>query len=207
VSTYSTLQANVADMLNRSDMTTEIASAINRAIAHYGRERFWFNEATGSFSTTSGTRAYGSGTLPSYVQEVDTVELATSSDRWPLVRRGYPYLIEVSGNGTSHTGQPMDWAWYDGYLYLYPTPNATYTIHLSYQVGYTDLTAGTDTNDFTNNAQDLIENRSAWDLSGRLLKDYPAAQFYKAAEMDSLHALLARSGRLLHTGYIRRQEF
>jgi len=203
VSTYATLQSNVADMLSRSDLTTQIAQAINRAVAYYGRERFWFNEATTSFSTTNATRAYTTTTLPSYVQEIDVVELATSSDRWPLVRRTHEYLLTISGDGT-HKGQPMDWSWYDGYLYLYPTPDAAYTVHLAYQTGYADLSAGSDTNDFTTNAQDLIENRTAWDMCLRYTKDIQGAQAYKAAELESLQALAAKSARLLHTGRIAR---
>jgi len=202
MSTYATLQATVADMLNRSDMTTQIATAINRAIAHYGRERFWFNEQTGSFSTTANTRAYGSGTIPSYIQEIELVELATSSDRWTLRQTTYNDLISASGDATT-TGEPTDWAWLDGSLYLYPTPDATYTIYLTYQVGYADLSADSDTNDFTNNAQDLIENRAAWDLSLRVLRDISYAQAYKLAELEALQALLAKTGRLLHTGRVQ----
>jgi hypothetical protein len=190
-------------MLSRSDLTTQIATAINRAIAHYGRERFWFNEQAGSsFSTVANTRAYGAGTVPSYIQEIELVELATSSDRWPLRETTYSDLISASGDSTT-TGEPTDWAWLDGSLYLYPTPDAVYTIYLTYQVGYADLSADTDSNDFTDNAQDLIENRAAWSVSLRVLRDIPAAQAYKFAEMEALQALLTRTGRLLHTGRVQ----
>ena len=51
MSTFGALKTRIADELNRSDLTSQIASAVPRAIEYYARERFDFNEGRSTAST------------------------------------------------------------------------------------------------------------------------------------------------------------
>lgn len=202
MTTFTTLKANVADYINRSDLSTQIGTAINRAIAFYSRkERFWFNETTGTFNTVSGQLIYtSSDSIPTLITEIDYVKIAISASlNTPLSPRTYSY-IQDRVVSSSVTGVPYEYAYYKQNFYLYPIANAVYTITVSYTKSYADLSAGSDTNDFTNNAEDLIEARATWWIYSQILKNADDAAIWKQNEREALMALQDETMRITATG-------
>ena len=55
MATLGEIHDRIADDLNRTDLTSQIILAINRAIQHYETRRFWFTENVWSFSCSSAT--------------------------------------------------------------------------------------------------------------------------------------------------------
>lgn len=205
MATYTQMRSRLATDTGRSDLTSSINEAINRAIEHYEKERFWFNETSGTFSTVAGTDAYtqGSGGVLSDILEVDVLTITrTSTDIYPLDKVTFQKLREYSTTGTtSNRSLPDMWAYYKNAFYFYPVPDAAYTITVYYQKSYADLSADADTNDFTTDAEDLIEARARWWLWTRL-RNYPAASAAKAEELEALAALREKTYNLSSTGRI-----
>lgn len=205
MATYATMKARIAAELGRGDLTTSIERAINRAIEHYEKDRFWFNETSGTFATVDGTETYliGATGIPSDVLEVDKLTIQrTSTDIYPLPMVSYGMLRQYSTTGTSsNKNLPDMWALYNRSFYFYPIPNAAYTITLYYQKSYTALSADADTNDFISEAEDLIESRARWWIWTRL-RNYQAASSAKAEELEALQSLVEKTYNLTSTGRI-----
>lgn len=207
MTTLTQLASNVATYVNRTDFTTQIELAINRAIQHYARTvRFWFNETTGTFSTVANQLAYGSSDgVPTNILKVDDVTITiNSSDTEILDPRTLDWVLDR--NVSNIAGVPSDYAYFQNKFYLYPKPDAVYTITLYYLKSYTDLTSAQN-NDFTDNAQDLLEMRATWWVYSKLLRNKDAADEAKSAELESLGTLIKQTERLISTGKVRPTDF
>ena len=199
MSTFNTMVSRIADDINRSDIDTQIGLAINRAIAFYAnKSRFWFNETTGTFSTVANQLIYTSSVIPTDIAKIDYVQITLSSTNlYQLTPRLYNWVQDM--NTGLITGQPTDYAYYSQQFYIYPIPTAIYTITVSYVKKYSTL-SGTQTNDFTTYAEDLIEARAeAW-IYQRILKDFENATASKAEEKEALQALQTETTRIISTG-------
>lgn len=205
MSTLAQMRSRIADDLNRSDLNTQIDKAINRAIEHYEKQRFWFNEGTWTFTTTTNTetKTFSSASTTD-VLETDKVTLTrNSSDIYPLEKKSLSWIRDVNTSGTSSTGNPTAYAIFDDTWYFYPVPNTTYTVTVYGQKSYAVMTADADTNDFTEQAEDLIEAHARWWLYLRVLKDQLNAGIAKVEENEALGALVTKSVNLQSTGKIR----
>lgn len=202
MSTLSDLRTNIADDINRSDLSTQIDKAINRAIRFYRRDRFWFQETSSTFTTIASQQAYGTADgIPSDIAEIDHVKIAYQSD-W-VVELDPVTLQEIQNlNIGNYTGNPEKYAFYANKFYLWPIPDAAYTVTVFYTKNYSDLSSGSDSNDYTNYAQELIENRARWWLNMRIIKDMEAAKGDKELEIESLNALRAETERYISSGQI-----
>jgi len=207
MTTLATLTSNVATYVNRSDFTTQIELAINRAIMYYARRyRFWFNETTDTFSTVASQFAYGSSDgVPTDILKVDDLTITiNSSDIEPIQKRTLNWVLEHNVSRTN--GVPTDYAFFKKNFYLSLIPDAVYTMTLYYLKSYSDLTSAQN-NDFTDNAQDLLEARASWWVYSKLLRNEKAAAEAKAEEMEALDALIKEtkksisSGRLVPTSF------
>jgi hypothetical protein len=206
MATWDDLISRIADDLNRTDLTTQIGVAVNRAITHYQSERTWFNETSDTFTTTSGQESYTSADgLATDIVLIDTVQITDSaSNQFVLIPRTWDYIRSLQTKPATYTGLPGEWCWYQERLYLYPTPNATLTGTVWYIKSYADLATG-ESNDWTTEreALDLIEARATWWIASRVLKDYERANFSKQEEMEALRRVIVRTNRNVSRGTIR----
>src|SRR3990167_8249278 len=61
MTTLAVMKSQLADDLNRTDISTQIATAIESAIDHYRQTRFYWNETRGStFATVASQSRYTS---------------------------------------------------------------------------------------------------------------------------------------------------
>lgn len=198
----------IANYLSRSDLSSEIGDAINRAIDHYEPVRFWFNEGTGTFSTVASQQSYTStDTSITDIAKIDAIQCTVNGSKYTLTPRTYNWIIDVNTSSTTTTGQPCDWAFYGEKIWFYPTPDTAYTITLSYQNSYADLSADDDYNDFTTYAEDLIEARVMWFIKSMILKDMDGAVLAKQAENDALSSLMKRTNQMLSSKTLRASSF
>lgn len=179
--TYGTMQDRIATEIHRSDLTSRIQEAIQTAIDHYETRRFWFNEKTTSIVTTPSTREVS---LSADVVEFDSVKMNTSTYGHTLTPRTYTYIDESDTSVGSYEGIPEDYAIYGNSLVLYPTPDATYTISVSYLYRLADLSATADTNAWMTTAEELIRKRAKADVKLNVLEDPSAlSQMMLMAQM------------------------
>jgi hypothetical protein len=207
MSTLSQMRSRISDDFNRSDLSTQIDRAINRAISHYRKEHFYFMETSASFSTIANQESYGTADgIPSTINEIQRVEITLTSNNKPeLNERTFDYIRER--NGYVVTGDPYDYAWYQSKIYLSPIPNSVKTITLYFDKKYTDLSADSDSNDWTTDAEDLIEYHVKADIYLNTLHDTEQANLMAIAEKMALDALRAKTEKLTSSGKIRPTSF
>ena len=167
MSNYGAMVSRIGSELQRSDIDDQIKRAIVTSIEHWGRRRFFWNEATGLWETTSGTRSYaegtvtGSGTVPT-AKETDELKITVSGSDYPLTRRSYAYISAITTN-SNLTGSPQEYAYYDNKYWLYPIPNASLTIQQSYVEPLGEISFSSTanaTNAWMTSGEELIRQRA-----------------------------------------------
>ena len=131
MTTLAVLEAQIADDLNRSDLSTQIATAIESAIDHYRTTRMFFNETRGStFATVDGQSRYTSSDdadIPLWFQ-LDK-GFVNDGTRERELRLYEPAEMEyLLGETSPPEGVPYAYAYYDRSFWLYPVPDAAYTV-------------------------------------------------------------------------------
>lgn len=201
--TLDDLKSRIAREIHRSDLDTDIAVAVNRSIKFYQGRRFAFNQLRTTFSTTAGTEFYTTdtaapSTLPSDIGEIDLLTVTTSGTRWKLDEKSEAW-IEAESQTTTSQSCPMCYSFYAGRLRLYPIPDQTYTLTISY-LQKVDADAGSSV--WTNEAEDLICHAAKKRLYRDVLRDTEAAQLSAQAEVDEFKRLM-KDARQLNTGSLR----
>lgn len=208
--TLGSLKAEIADDLARSDLTTQIASAITRAIKVYWTTRFYFNETRASTFLTVATQSlYTSSTsadIPNFF-DFDDVFVTVSGWKRPLVRDDADTLDSLIGSSGA-TGDPIQWAWVNQSILLYPIPNAVRTITI---VGAIKIDAPTADGDSTNvwiaEGYELIRRHAKALIYTHVIKDMDQAQtMLSAAESEKERLERETSGKRA-TGVIRGTSF
>ncbi len=203
MTTFTDMVGNIADDIQRPDLTTQIGRFLNRSIRYYyNSDIFYFNETTGTFSTVASQKIYTqANTDLTDIAGILMVKIAiNSSTNIELTPRTLQYIEQINVNASP--GQPSDYAYYNQSFYIYPIPDAAYTVTVYYYKEYTDI-SGTQSNDFTTDAEDLIEARTRWQLYSHVIRNSEAAQAAKQEELDALSALRISTGRKISTGLAR----
>ena len=197
MSTYGDMQSRIADDLHRTDQTTQIRTAIQNAVRRYERERFWFNEARATASTTDGTSTYA---VPTDYMSGLRLEITVNSSTYPLTLRSIDYIDSVDVSGTE--GQPNDYAILAEEFRLYPVPDSSsYTLTLTYNKSLGSLSATTDTNAWMVEAEDLIRHEAEAEVNEQLGYSDLADRCYMLAER-ALKNLREHTGRYIGSGNI-----
>jgi len=162
MSTYGTMQSRIASDLNRTDLTTNIRSAIQDAISFYSGTRFWFNEARASTAesfgpTVNGTEWYD---LPSDFQALDTLSATVSNDTYPLTQIDYEQSEALQMPSGLYKGRPWRFAIYRQQIRMVPVPDGAYPLTLSYVKSLAALSADADTNAWMVAGEQLIRERA-----------------------------------------------
>lgn len=195
MTTLGTMIDRIEDELARSDLTTQIQRAILSAVAYYERRRFYFNEATGTFTTVSGQEYYGSSDLAAIpdMLMIDAMRL-TIGDAYEVINSATFEEIDRRQTGTI-SGDPTLYTYFAEQIRLYPKPSEARTITVAYVKRFAAMSSTTDSNVWTTDAEGLIRSRAKWDLCTHITHDYEMAGFMKAAEQEELAALLSETSR------------
>ena len=201
---FSQLKTDIADILGESYLDSQIGDLINRSIRYYQKKRFWFNEESTSITLTASDPVVPS--IPSNFQyEIPDGGLVInySSNRYKLKKVGNS---EYDANNTQGTGLPYIYRNRDSSLELYYYPDQAYTLELYYVKSYSALSADGDTNDFTDNAEDLIVNRTLAYVYENFRKDTEMATYYRALADDEFKELQRVSNTRVSTGEISTED-
>lgn len=161
--------ATIRELFNRSDLTTEISAAINSAISHYQKQKFWFTEEQDTASTVQNQASLA---LPSDFGYIDGITIIYSTYPVRMERRDWKTMQEFYVNTTILVGPPTDYAIYADQLWFWPTPNNAYTLTLYQNFLNAAPTTDTDTSDWTmvGHAEELIRSRAVADIFCHVLK-------------------------------------
>jgi hypothetical protein len=132
MTTLALLKSTIARDLGTSSRTTEIASAIGRAIKKHQKEHFWFNESRSATFTTIVDQVYYSVTDNAdigLIRKLEGLVIETASHDYPL--SVVPHLeLELYTDANSSSGEPSNYCYYDQKIGVYPKPDDAYTIRM-----------------------------------------------------------------------------
>lgn len=203
MSNYGTMIGRVLEDVARDDITSVASTAILTAIKHYEGTRFWFNEGRSTRSTASGTEYYA---VPSDFKDLDSLTITVNSWTYQLNQRSYDELEDSYVSNTTYTGYPTDYAIYQEQIRLYPIPNGTYTLTMSYQRTLGTLSVSADTNAWMVEGEDLIRSRADFYVARNYLHDNQLAMMFRENESEALRRLLSETTIRLSTGKTRKRK-
>jgi hypothetical protein len=203
--TLSSIRTAVAQKIVNPDLTGNITSTvvdneINRAIRFYSRKRFFFNEDMADITLTADSQVVPD--IPTDVSsplQVNGLMLIDSQVKIDLQKLTPP---EFFTRDQDQTGRPYYWTYRDGQYLLLPTPQQAYTLKFRYLKSYVTLVGDGETNDFTDEAEDLIMLHATKNLYAENKQDAEMATFYAAREKIELDSLMERSNDYNSSGYL-----
>lgn len=209
MTTYLDLQNAIASDLSRTDLTSQIKSAIVDAIRNYETDRFYFNVTRSlTFNTVIGQAAYTSldlAQIPNIIG-IDTMFLFDGSR--PLELDKYEAdEFEWLQSASTGNGRPCAYTYIDSQILVWPVPNAVYPVrpHMHYRLN--DLVADTDTNAWCVDAEQLIRSHAKLLLYANVIEDTDGMQRMSAQIQAHKDPLDYKTSARMATGRIRATSF
>ncbi len=168
--TLGDLKARIADELARTDLTSQIALAIEDAITEAATHRFWFNEVTGiNFPTIAGESHYGSPDLDA-MTEIDEIWFRPNGQR-QMLRAVSDSVLDGYAQGNATSGQPYLYSRRGNGLRLYPTPDQGWTIHVDGSTRFPPMLDDLDWNGWTREGERYIRALAKRELLANIIRD------------------------------------
>lgn len=210
MTTRSDIEAQIADDLARSDLTSQITAAVNTAIRSYRFERLGFNEAyrvTATLSTSADTMALTG--LSVRLRKIDRLRIVRAAgDYLDLYHRDYDWIM--SRQDVRVLCQPAEYAIYNNAIHFDSMADQNYTLYLDgiKELGNTSASySAADASAWFNDARELIRHRAKRELYANVLKDMELAAVAGAAEKEALNTIRSELTQQISTGFIRPTEF
>ena len=200
ITTYAELKTNIADFLNRDDLTSVSSTFVSLAEADLNRQiRHWRQEKR---STAEIDTQYSA--IPADMLEVIRFYI-TSGDTRPLELISQAEMLDRKFRNLNTSGQPAYYAVTAGELEVYPVPDGTYTSEL-YYFGKTDALSDSNTSNW------ILEHYPDAYLYGSLihsapyLKDDARTQVWAALYQNAIDAINQASEKAKFGGSGRRMK-
>ena len=100
-------------------------------------------------------------------------------------------------------GEPTSWAYHQDRIWLWPKPNAVYSLILWYTQRLTTLSANGDNNGWTNYGEPVIRNRAKWDLFNNYMRAPKLALMAKQQEVEAFMQLETEMAQRNTTGRLK----
>lgn len=197
------IQATIADEIARTDLGAQIASAVQSAIRHYERMRFYFNEVSGkTFNTVVGQEYYTATDLADIpnIISVDSAMITVNGTQYCLKERSISWFDENSS--PICVGDTTDFGFYAQKLQVYPIPNAVRTITLAYHKKFDTKAGSTDSNPWTTEAEELIRTSAKRRLYAHIIRDAEMAGVMAGIEAELLAGIRAETAERSFAGGI-----
>lgn len=187
---YGDMKSRIADEIADSTLTSQIVLAINSAIKHHERREFYFNTKVGTFLTVAAQEYYGSAANADIPSIIRILGMKVTSGGYKYDVTGSPFSEIDSAQDGTLTGTPRNYSYFSERIRLYPIPAAVETITMAYVYRLTALSADSDSNAWTDDAEELIRQRAKLILATDTLRDIDMAQAAGVMESTALNALL-----------------
>lgn len=211
MTTLTALKAEVAVDLRRSDLTTNIATAISAAIRHWQTERFYFNESRlSTFATVSTQSLYDvddDADIPKWI-EIDYVKLADSDGQIYGLDRISPEEMESLLYTGAASGRPNSYSYFEESFRLHPVPDAVYTVRPVGLIRKAEPASDGEANNvWMTEAYDLIRLDAEERIYTNVLVDIERAALVRNGKMEALRMLYGASSKKTATGQIVATQF
>lgn len=212
MSTLAVMKARIAQELgDRTDLTSEIASAITDAVTEYAPKRFYFNESRSvTFSTVAAQEFYTSAdnaNIPN-LYRIDLVSVDVGG-QVQQIDRASNKVLELWSDGATQTGDPpREYAYFARQIRLYPVPTAVRTVRITGHIKFAAPASDSEAdNVWMTEAEKLIRSRAKYELAIHKLHDQELAMLMTAAVTEQLSTLGIQTGRRVGRGRIRATQF
>lgn len=204
--TFGELVTRVSTDLNRgSEHSDRIKTAIVSAIDFYTAHRFAFNQNR-SYAVTQTAVEYV--TLPTDWVDIDwlRIEEGTQNER---MQERTPDWIDEQGANTDDVGKPWAFALEDRSLRLYPIPDRSYTLNLTYLQLLPEVSISASdgaSNGWTTEGYQVIYARAMADLLETYIdgdESYAKAERMRRREQEALRELKRRADIEQGSGWIK----
>lgn len=199
MTTMAGLRNQIVTDVNRTDATAVAETALNDAKKYYEVERWWFNERRAKYGTTPDQEHIP---LPSDYMEADSVVITYNGHTYPLMSSAKLDMDSIFISGTTYTSVPERFCIYDSQIRLYPIPDATYSVTISYQYVMPDLTVS-ESNVWTNELGRLMRFHALADVYLNYLHNPERAQFAKQQEQMEYERAKQRNSRFLNSAPVK----
>lgn len=207
--TYGNLIDRILDEMLNSVTTSQVQLAIQDAISYYEEEPLYFNESRDTvFSLSSSQEFYtsaDSSTIP-LLFDIEEVTVTLNANRYTLIQRSYDW-VENASTGQQYTSLPAAFCYWQQQLRIWPIPNQGMPCRVSSIVKQPTLSATTDSNMWTTDAEPLIRMRAKADLYLNIRRDAQQAMEMTAGEQQYLQNLYGDSVRRTSTGMVTPSNF
>ncbi len=192
--TYSELKTNIANFLNRSDLTDQLDFFIDATESEFNR-RLRTKDMIKRATATADAQYMS---LPTDWLEAINVEITSNNFR-PLFQQSIESLDVYRKANNNVTGQPIYYAIVDNSLELAPTPDTSYTLQLTYYGTIDALSSSNTTNFISTGYPDAYLYGALKHASIYLMEDNRVplftAQFEKALEEMRMEQEKAEFGK------------
>lgn len=150
----STISERLRDPNNVTVKENLITEYVNESLRYWQRSEFWFNRGYIQVTVAGGSELVSG--LPSDMlsgQGFGTFVLVKNNERYPIKQ---VTAREYDMYGRWFNDDPVFCMWRNGNYYLYPIPNVDIVLDVFYIKSYGDISDNLATNDFLENAYDLI---------------------------------------------------
>ena len=195
-----TVSRKLQDPDNTSRSAVIVDAEINRSIRYYQNYRFWFNDELATITLVAGQQEVPN--IPTDViseLQVNGLTLVDSQQKIDLEKLSPADFVT---RDYEQTGRPFFYMYRDREFLLLPTPQQAYPLIFRYLKKYDDLVDDGDTNDFTENAEDLIMLHTLKNMYAEDKQDPQLAGSYAELERSELKALMERSNNRNSSGYV-----
>lgn len=204
MATYQDMVTRIGDELARSDLSSQIQNEIQSAIVFYQDERFYFSEFRNTtWNTVIGQEFYSSTDIPNLalMLKLDAVTITVNQDRFKVRPWPYPNLEQMSVTTTTQ-GQPGYYAIYAQQIRLYPIPQQVYPMLFSGLFAVAAPVLLSDSNAWTNDAEELIRSRAKKNVCINIIKDAANAATANAQEQEAYDNLLILTSKKTASGQL-----
>lgn len=197
MSTYLEMQDRIAYEVRAqssaasSGIEAPIQRAILSAIKFYERRRFYFNtRLTDTFALVANQEYYGSSDLaaiPNLIT-IDDMYVTVDSIRYHVTPAPFS-IIAGAQDGLLTRDPPYRYAYHAQQIRMFPIPAAARTATMATHYRLTALSSGSDTNAWTDDAEELIRNHAEADLWSMILREEDMAAICQQRAQMALSAL------------------
>jgi hypothetical protein len=204
MTTLAILKAKIADDLTRSDLSSQIATAITDAIRAYSDAPYYFNQSRSmSFSTVADQWDYDSTDDANIglIRRIRGVSVSDGSNAYDITPIEQHEMELLTDNGLNASrGEPMHYSWFGQVMCLYPIPDAAYTVRVVGSISKAAPASDDETgNVWMTEADDLIRARAKVEIAVHTTRDPDMAQAAGAAEAAAVERLRVKTSRLAGT--------
>jgi hypothetical protein len=195
----------IATELRRSNLTDSIKNAINDAIDEAAVDRFYFNEYTTSFVTSTGIEEYNDLGL----KTLDTSWFFMGTTRYDIETYNDLDMDDLAIGNVQQSSQFDLISRTGGKFRLYPTPSSIVTVYVK---GFGKLTpsplvADADTNSWMVDGEQFIRALAKRNVLRDIVRDYGEATVYDTIAEDYKAKLLETTVNKSGVGTLRSTQF